>query len=109
MKYEWSEIDAYENWRTLVDYVEKVLREFGNEYVINLVVLQKRVEDRQSFSIPVSYFPKLQPCQPSSQRAVFLLIEKLPPALNGRTAEDTAVYAREDSVWESRVKHTTII
>ncbi len=35
MKYEWIEIDAYKNWRTLVNYVEKVLREFGNKYVIN--------------------------------------------------------------------------
>lgn len=35
MKYEWIEIDAYENWTTLVNYVEKVLREFGNKYVIN--------------------------------------------------------------------------
>lgn len=35
MKYEWIEIDAYDSWISLVNYVEKVLREFGNEYVIN--------------------------------------------------------------------------
>ena len=35
MKYEWIELDAYETWESLVSYVEKVLREFGTEYVIN--------------------------------------------------------------------------
>jgi transposase len=35
MKYEWIEIDAYENWHSLVLYVEKVLKGFGSEYVIN--------------------------------------------------------------------------
>jgi transposase len=35
MKYEWIELDAYESWDKLVDYVEKVLKNFGEEYVIN--------------------------------------------------------------------------
>lgn len=35
IKYEWIELSAYESWQTLVDYVEKVLREFGDNYVIN--------------------------------------------------------------------------
>jgi hypothetical protein len=37
MKYEWIEVSAYRNWQSLVDYVEKVLREFGDKYVINFV------------------------------------------------------------------------
>ena len=37
MKYEWIEVSAYRSWQSLVDYVEKVLREFGDEYVINFV------------------------------------------------------------------------
>ena len=35
MKYEWIEIDAYSSWETLVEYVEKVLKGFGDRYVIN--------------------------------------------------------------------------
>jgi hypothetical protein len=35
MKYEWIEPTAYENWSTLVEYVERVLREYGENYVIN--------------------------------------------------------------------------
>lgn len=35
MKYEWIEIDAYYCWNNLVNYVEKVIREYGKEYVIN--------------------------------------------------------------------------
>lgn len=35
MKYEWIEISVYQSWKHLVDYVEKVLREFGENYVIN--------------------------------------------------------------------------
>jgi len=35
MKYEWIEIDAYQSWQNLVNYVEKVLRDFGENYVIN--------------------------------------------------------------------------
>lgn len=35
MKYEWIEIDAYSSWQNLVNYVEKIIREFGKEYVIN--------------------------------------------------------------------------
>ncbi len=35
MKYEWIEIDAYFSWSNLVNYVEKVIRDFGEKYVIN--------------------------------------------------------------------------
>ena len=35
MKYEWIELKAYESWENLVSNVEKILREFGKEYVIN--------------------------------------------------------------------------
>ncbi|MDB9509643.1 IS630 family transposase, partial [Kamptonema animale CS-326] len=37
IKYEWIEIDAYKNWSTFVASVEKILREFGETYVINFV------------------------------------------------------------------------
>lgn len=37
IKYEWIPISAYKCWQNLVDYVEKVLREFGQNYVINFV------------------------------------------------------------------------
>jgi transposase len=37
IKYEWIEISAYQSWQSLVEYVERVLREFGDEYVINFV------------------------------------------------------------------------
>jgi len=37
IKYEWIEISAYRSSQSLVDYVEKVLREFGDKYVINFV------------------------------------------------------------------------
>lgn len=35
IKYQWIEIDAYSSWKTFVASVEKILREFGNNYVIN--------------------------------------------------------------------------
>lgn len=35
MKYEWIEIDAYSSWQNLVNYVEKIIRDFGEKYVIN--------------------------------------------------------------------------
>lgn len=35
IKYEWIEIEAYRSWESLVEYVEKVLRGFGSEYIIN--------------------------------------------------------------------------
>jgi len=35
IKYEWIEISAYKSWSSLVEYVERVLREFGDEYQIN--------------------------------------------------------------------------
>lgn len=37
IKYEWIEIDAYNSWETFVASVEKILREFGENYVINFV------------------------------------------------------------------------
>ncbi len=37
IKYEWVEISAYRCWPSLVQYVEKVLKEFGEAYVINFV------------------------------------------------------------------------
>ncbi len=37
IKYEWMEVSAYQSWQTLVEYVERVLREFGETYVINFV------------------------------------------------------------------------
>ena len=35
VKYEWIEQEAYSSWQNLVDYVEKVLKDFGTEYTIN--------------------------------------------------------------------------
>ena len=35
MKYEWIEQEAYESWKNLVEYVEKVLKDFGTKYTIN--------------------------------------------------------------------------
>ena len=37
IKYEWIEIDAYSSWEIFVVSVEKILREFGKNYVINFV------------------------------------------------------------------------
>jgi transposase len=37
IKYEWIELSAYQSWQSLVNYVEKVLKEFGENYVINFV------------------------------------------------------------------------
>lgn len=37
IKYEWIEIEAYKSWSTFVASVEKILREFGRNYVINFV------------------------------------------------------------------------
>lgn len=37
IKYEWIGIDAYQSWETFVASVEKILREFGEKYVINFV------------------------------------------------------------------------
>ena len=37
MKYHWLEITAYSCWNSLVEYVERVLREFGDKYIINFV------------------------------------------------------------------------
>jgi len=37
IKYEWIEISAYSSWESFVASVEKILREFGNSYVINFV------------------------------------------------------------------------
>jgi transposase len=35
IKYEWIEISAYKSWTSLVEYVERVLSKFGEEFVIN--------------------------------------------------------------------------
>jgi hypothetical protein len=35
--YQWLPLSAYKCWQSLVDFVEKVLREFGENYVINFV------------------------------------------------------------------------
>ena len=35
MKYEWIELNAYENLDKLFAYIEKVLKGFGKEYIIN--------------------------------------------------------------------------
>lgn len=35
IKYEWIEINAYSSWQALVLSVEKILKEFGQNYVIN--------------------------------------------------------------------------
>jgi transposase len=35
VKYEWIEINAYDNWKSLLKYLEKVLDNFGTNYVIN--------------------------------------------------------------------------
>jgi transposase len=37
IKYQWIEIDAYSSWENFVTSVEKILREFGKNYVINFV------------------------------------------------------------------------
>ena len=37
IKYQWIEIDAYQNWQTFVASVENILREFSENYVINFV------------------------------------------------------------------------
>jgi transposase len=37
IKYKCVEIDAYKNWQTFVAFVEKILREFGKNYVTNFV------------------------------------------------------------------------
>ncbi len=37
IKYEWIEISAYKSWGTFVTSVEKILKEFGENYVINFL------------------------------------------------------------------------
>jgi transposase len=37
MKYEWIDFDAYTCWNALVNYVEKVIRLYGQKYEINFV------------------------------------------------------------------------
>jgi transposase len=37
IKYQWLEIDAYENWNSLVEAVENIFRDFGDKYIINFV------------------------------------------------------------------------
>ena len=35
MKYEWIEFDAYKSLENLVDYLENIIRNFGEKYIIN--------------------------------------------------------------------------
>jgi transposase len=35
IKYEWIEMEAYSSWQSLVQSVEKILKGFGENYVIN--------------------------------------------------------------------------
>ncbi|BDM80423.1 hypothetical protein AM10699_32910 [Acaryochloris marina MBIC10699] len=35
MKYQWIEMSAYWGWASLVEYVERVLKTYGDDYVIN--------------------------------------------------------------------------
>ena len=35
IKYEWLKVEAYASWQALVEAVETILREFGENYVIN--------------------------------------------------------------------------
>lgn len=35
IKYEWIEFDAYKSWKHLVEYVENIIKNFGEKYVIN--------------------------------------------------------------------------
>lgn len=35
MKYEWIQVDAYQNWSSLVTYVRKIIDGIGTEYAIN--------------------------------------------------------------------------
>lgn len=35
MKYEWIETEAYSSWKNLTKYVEQILRDFGDRYVIH--------------------------------------------------------------------------
>lgn len=35
IKYEWIEVEAYENWNSLLKYLKKVLDNLGSKYVIN--------------------------------------------------------------------------
>ena len=37
IKYEWLPLDAYKDWKTFVECLEKILREIGTNYVINFV------------------------------------------------------------------------
>lgn len=35
MKYQWLDVNAYQDWASLVNAVEQILRDFGTKYVIN--------------------------------------------------------------------------
>ncbi len=35
IKYKWLEIDAYSSWKSLVEAVEDIFRNFGDKYIIN--------------------------------------------------------------------------
>ena len=35
MKYQWLDVNAYQDWASLVNAVEQILKDFGTKYVIN--------------------------------------------------------------------------
>ena len=35
IKYEWVEVDAYDSWKALMNYLKKVLDHLGSKYTIN--------------------------------------------------------------------------
>ncbi|MDE5118416.1 MAG: hypothetical protein O4860_14815 [Trichodesmium sp. St2_bin2_1] len=37
IEYEWIEVNAYESWNSLKEYVKKVLENLGKEHIINYV------------------------------------------------------------------------
>lgn len=41
IKYEWIEFDAYDCWDNLIEYVEKIIQNYGNKYQINFASLGK--------------------------------------------------------------------
>jgi len=43
MKYEWIELTAYCSWSSLVEYVERVIREYGTNYKINFVLVLRTI------------------------------------------------------------------
>ena len=35
IKYKWLEVDAYSSWKSLVEAVEEIFRNYGEKYIIN--------------------------------------------------------------------------